>query len=126
MSLSNQIISRPSHDGFYLPTEWCRHARTWLAWPGAASKALPQTDSFKTDVEHNVKAAREFEPVTVLVCAGDRSEVYERCGRRVDVMDIAHCSARIRDTGPTFLIDVKGGSAAIDWMFVGWASRAEN
>ncbi len=46
-----------------------------------------------------------------------------RCGRQVDVMLIPHESARLRDIGPTFLVDGKGGSAATDWQFNGWGEQ---
>ena len=121
MTQSRQIVSRPSDDGFYLPAEWCRHARTWIAWP-TSSRGLTSDDmSFKKALEDVVIAARKFEPVTVIANGHHRDEVYDRIGSRIDVLDIPHETARIRDLGPTFLVDGKGGSTAIDWRFDGWA-----
>lgn len=123
MSSANQKISRPSDDGFYLPAEWCRHARSWIAWPGKDSGRTRTNLEFKEAVAHIADVVKDLEPVTVLGCSDDIGDIRSRCGRKVDVMELDHDSARLRDYGPTFLVDGKGGSAAVDWRFDGWGDQ---
>ena len=59
--------------------------------------------------------------MTIIADSHCEQDVRNRIGGRVDIVNIPHESARIRDFGPSFLVDGKGGSAAIDWRFDGWA-----
>ncbi len=73
-----------------------------------------------------VRAAAAFEPISILSAPGH--DVAIRAALGADVADILHIPAgslRLRDTGPTFLIDGKGGSAAVDWRFNGWGNRGD-
>lgn len=106
-----------------MPAEWCRHARTWAAWPG--HEPHQNTDALKAALVQILRAVGQYEPVTVIAHKEDKEDVFSRCGRHVDVMSLPHRSPRLRDTGPTFLVDGKGGSAAVDWRFDGWAQRTE-
>ena len=120
MKQSRQTVSRPSDDGFYMPAEWCRHARTWVSWPTSSRCLTPDDESFKAAVEQVVRAVKTFEPVTLITDERGEAEVLDRFGRGLDVMTIPHDTARLRDIGPSFLVDGKGGSAAVDWRFDGW------
>lgn len=126
MAPPGHTVTRPSDDGFYLPAEWCRHARTWAAWPTADSAHADGLEDLKNSIAHMVRTVLRYEPVTVLAAQDDRAEVFDRCGPQVDALTMPHESIRLRDTGPTFLVDGKGGSAATDWQFDGWAGRVEN
>lgn len=121
-----QTVTRPTDDGFYMPAEWCRHARTWAAWPASRADSEDQNRAFNNELSSILKTIGGYEPVTVLARTKDKAAIMEQCGRQVDVLDIAHTSARIRDTGPTFLVDGKGGSAAVDWQFDGWGGQTES
>lgn len=118
--MAQRTVSRPSDDGFYLPAEWCRHARSWIAWPGSGPSLTANNETMKEAVATVVNTIREFEPVTVVVNEEDVADVERRCGRKIDLVHVPHESARMRDFGPTFLVDGKGGSAAVDWGFDGW------
>jgi agmatine deiminase len=126
MSSSSQKISRPSDDGFYLPAEWCRHARSWIAWPGNDRGRTKTNIEFKEAVAHIANVVKDLEPVTILGCPEDIGDIQTLCGRKADVMELPHDSARLRDYGPTFLVDGKGGSAAVDWRFDGWGSQVSS
>lgn len=126
MTQPRQTVTRPTDDGFYMPAEWCRHARTWAAWPMTQSGSEDQHRALKNELSPILKAIGGYEPVTVLAQTDDKTEIMEQCGRQIDVLNIPHISARLRDTGPTFLVDGKGGSAAVDWQFDGWAGQAES
>ncbi len=109
----------PAADAFYLPADNFRQARLWLPWP--ASNSVLQ--AAMTTV---VRAAAAFEPVSLLAAPGSEAAARAACGSDVDeIVPLAHASLRLRDTGPTFLVDGKGGSAAVDWRFNGWGARGD-
>jgi len=111
--------SGPAADAFYLPADTSRQARLWMPWP-ADNAAL------QIALTAVVRAAAAFEPVSILTAPGNDSAIRAACGGDVaDIVHIAHGSLRLRDTGPTFLIDGKGGSAAVDWRFNGWGHRGD-
>ncbi len=125
MTKAKQTVSRPSDDGFYLPAEWCRHARTWMAWPESSHGLTADDEPFKNALADVANSVRKYEPITIIVNQSDAGDVRTRVSENVDIMVIPHESARIRDTGPTFLVDGKGGSAAVDWLFDGWAGQVD-
>ena len=66
-------------------------------------------------------AIAEFEPVTMSTSAGQ----YENARARLEhpnirIVEISNDDAWVRDTGPTFVIDGKGGVRGIDWEFNAW------
>lgn len=124
MAPPGHTVTRPTDDGFYLPAEWCRHARTWMAWPTTRTAQAGELENLKNTVANIAQTVLRYEPLTILVDQDDRAEVFDWCGPQVDALTMPHDSVRLRDTGPTFLIDGKGGSAATDWQFDGWAERA--
>jgi len=110
----------PAADGFYLPADTSRQARLWLPWP-AGNPAL------QIALTGVVRAAAAFEPVAILAAPGHDAAIRAACGGNVaDIVHIPHVSLRLRDTGPSFLIDGKGGSAAVDWHFNGWGKGGDD
>lgn len=76
------------------------------------------------------RAIAAFEPVTMMAPHGLVEEAARLCGPEVDVATPRHGDALagiddswMRDTGPSFLIDGKGGIAGCDWRFNGWGGR---
>lgn len=105
----------PGDDGFYLPADDVRHAQIWLPWPH-------ETELQKT-VARIAHIAGRYEPVSLVVSPGAEDAARKACGG-VTIVSLRHGSARLRDIGPSFLVDGKGGSAATDWGFSGWGGRA--
>jgi agmatine deiminase len=105
----------PTADAFYLPADGFRLARLWLPWPSA-----PALQTAVTEILH---AAAEFQPVSLLTAPGD--EAAARRAFNGDMVVLPRLSPRLRDIGPTFLVDGKGGGAAVDWRFNGWGGRGE-
>ena len=118
MTTDNQTSNRgtPVADAFYLPADPCRQAQMWLPWPTDA-----RLHDAVTAVAH---AAADFAPVKLLVNPGQDKAARAACGGFArDMLALKHTSPRLRDIGPTFLVDGKGGSAAVDWRFDGWGKR---
>ncbi len=109
--------SVPSADAFYMPADACRQARLWLPWP-AEDAAL------QAAVGEVARAAAAFEPVALLTAPGGEQAARAVCGEALsDIFPLAPTTLHLRGTGPTFLVDGKGGSAAVDWRFNGWGGR---
>ncbi len=107
----------PAADAFYMPADHCRQAQLWLPWPTDAR--------LQEAVLAVARAAADFEPVRLVVNPGQESAARKICGAAIrEIVALPHTSLRLRDTGPTFLVDGKGGSAAVDWRFNGWGGRA--
>ena len=113
-------VGVPNGDAFYLPADSCPQARLWLPWP-------KHNAALQTAIAAIVQAVAGFEPVALLAEPGDEANVRAACGRNAtEIFPLVHVSPRLRDTGPTFLIDGKGGSAAVDWRFNGWGGRGDS
>lgn len=73
-----------------------------------------------------MRAAAAFEPVALLTAEGEATPARRTFGNYiVDALPLAPRSLRLRDTGPSFLVDGKGRSAAMDWRFDGWGKRGD-
>lgn len=113
----------PKDDGFFMPAEWQTHTRCWMAWPCRADlwgEGLEAARSAYADV---ADAISEFEPVTMLANPEHVAEVSLRFGAGVASMPLPLDDSWMRDTGPSFLIDGKGGLAGVDWRFNGWGEK---
>lgn len=113
----SSAAATPRQDGFYLPADDGRLGRVWLPWPGEAQ------DNLRPEIAGLAQVISGFAPVSVIASPGDEKNAREMCGSAAGIETLAHQSLRLRDTGPTFLIDGKGGSAAADWRFNGWGGR---
>lgn len=63
-----------------------------------------------------------FEPVVLVT--EDEPSARRMCGEVGEIVALAHTTLRLRDIGPAFLVDGKGGAAAADWRFNRWGARA--
>ena len=101
-----------------MPADACRHARLWLPWPSDAQAAL------RAPIAKLAKDMSEFEPVVLVTRAGDETSATQQCGEIGEIVALPHSTLRLRDIGPAFLVDGKGGAAAADWRFNRWGERA--
>ena len=111
MTTARGTSTTPSEDAFYLPADDCRHARLWLAWPSDAQAAL------RLPIAKLAKDIVAFEPVVVVAHEGDETSAAQQCGAIGEIVALPHSTLRLRDIGPAFLVDGKGGAAAADWRF---------
>jgi len=81
-------------------------------------------DQTKLEYAQVVRAIARFEPVTVIANPGATEEVAERCGTdNVDVLEIPIDDSWIRDNGPIFVVDGRGGVAMADFGFNSWGEK---
>ena len=116
-------MSYPIDDGFYMPPEWAPHARCWMEWPTRADLWGEDFDAARDAYAEVAKAIARFEPVTMIANPDALAEVSLKCGGKVSALPLEHDDSWMRDNGPTFLVDGKGGLAGADWRFNGWGER---
>lgn len=106
--------------GYRMPAEWQPHQRCWMAWPCNTAIWSNGLYSARRNFAAVVRAILEFEPVTLLVRPQDRAEAYRLCGEQVMYWEYPLDDSWMRDFGPSFVVDDKGGCAGVDWKFNGW------
>ncbi|WP_351223390.1 agmatine deiminase family protein [Streptomyces sp. NPDC002133] len=110
---------------FHMPPEWAPHERTWMAWPGPNPTFTNDEELAEARVAWAgvARAVRRFEPVTMVVGPGQVEGARELLGADVDIVERDLDDAWMRDIGPTFVTDDRGGLAAVDWVFNGWGAQ---
>lgn len=119
-------MSLPTDDGFFMPAEWSPHKRCWMAWPCRTELWGEGLDAARAAYTEVAKAIADFEPVTMVANGEEIAEVSLRCGSGVACLPLAHDDSWMRDNGPTFVIDGKGGLAGVDWRFNAWGDEYDN
>ena len=111
--------------GFFYPEEAQPHERTLMQWPvsrfvysdGAFLTALQETIA---DIANTIVA---FEPVVMLMAAEHIASARRLLSERVEIWDIPTEDLWARDSGPSFVIDGKGGLAMTHFNFNGWGGK---
>jgi agmatine deiminase len=118
--MSAAIDSTPAADGYRMPAEWEPHSGCWMAWP-------ERTDNWRLGAKPAQAAYVEIataiaasEPVTMGVSDGQYEHARSALPEGVRVVELATDDAWLRDTGPTFLVDGRGGRRGVDWRFNAW------
>ena len=118
--MSEPLSSTPRADGYRMPAEFERHTQTWMLWP-------QRPDNWRLDAGPAqgawVEVARTlatFEPVTVGANPEQLANARALLPPEVRVVEIASDDAWMRDCGPTFVVNDRGGVRLIDWLFNAW------
>jgi agmatine deiminase len=118
--MSAQIESTPRADGFRMPAEFEPHDGCWMAWPERPDNwrlsAGPAQEAFAAVAE----AVAVSEPVTMAASAAQLERCRAALSAAIRVVEIATDDAWLRDTGPTFVVDGRGGRRGVDWVFNAW------
>jgi len=103
-----------------MPAEFEPHDGCWIAWPERPDNwrldAGPAQEAFAAVAE----AIAVSEPVTMAASAAQLERCRAALSPAIRVVEIATDDAWIRDTGPTFVVDGRGGRRGIDWIFNAW------
>ena len=103
-----------------MPAEFSPHKQTWMLWPQRPDNwwldAAPAQKAFAAVSS----AIAQFEPVTMGVNPDQIGNAQGMLPGEIRVMKIPNNDSWMRDSGPTFVIDGKGGMRAIDWIFNAW------
>jgi agmatine deiminase len=118
----------PAELGYRMPAEWHRHSATWLSWPQDPEtwpERVPQVEKIFLQM---MAALAPGETVNLLVDDED-AEQYVRSlctfpgAENILFHRITTVDSWIRDYGPNFLIDDRGGLAYNDWIFNAWGNK---
>lgn len=118
--MSEPLDATPLADGFRMPGEFEPHAGTWLAWPERPDNwrlgAKPAQHAFVAVAE----AIAASEPVTMAVSGAQWRHARNLLSDRVRVVELSTDDSWMRDMGPTFVVDGRGGVRGVDWRFNAW------
>ena len=118
--MTRTIDSTPRADGFRMPGEFEPHAQTWMLWPQRPDNwRLGAKPAQRAWVEV-ASAISRFEPVTVGVDHDQYENARAMLPPQVRVVEISSNDAWMRDCGPTFVVDDKGGVRLVHWEFNAW------
>jgi agmatine deiminase len=108
-----------------MPPEWAPHKRTWMEWPCRESLWEDGLEAAREAYAEVARTIAQFEPVTMIATPANVAEVSIICGSGsgVSAFPLEHDDSWMRDNGPTFVIDGKGGIAGVDWGFNGWGGK---
>lgn len=118
--MSKLIENTPRQDGYRMPGEFEPHSQIWMLWPERTDNwrlgGKPAQEAFTAVA----KAIAEFEPVSMGVSAGQFLNARYHLPGAVRVIEMSYNDSWIRDCGPTFVVDDKGGVHGVDWDFNAW------
>ncbi len=110
----------PRQDGFFMPAEFAPHAGTWMLWPERADNWRLGGQPAQKAFVAVAAAIRRFEPVTMGVNHRQFENARRMLPSSVRVVEISNNDSWMRDCGPTFVIDGRGGVRGVDWGFNAW------
>lgn len=118
--MGRTLKSTPAADGFRMPAEFEPHSGCWMVWPERTDnwrqRAKPAQEAFAAVAT----AIAGSEPVTMAVSDAQFENCRALLPPEVRVVEISSDDAWMRDTGPTFVVDGKGGRRGVDWRFNAW------
>jgi agmatine deiminase len=120
LPVSATVASKPSADGYRMPGEFEPHSGCWIAWPQRPDNwrdaAGPAQEAFARVAE----AIDACEPVTVAVSDAEFEHCRSLLPASIRVVELSTDDAWMRDIGPTFVVDDRGGLRGVDWHFNAW------
>ena len=118
--MTRTLQSTPRRDGYRMPGEFEPHRGCWMLWPERPDNwrlgAKPAQQAF-TAVAAAIAGS---EPVSVGVSAAQYDNARRSLPPEVRVVELSSNDAWMRDVGPTFVVNGRGGLRGVDWMFNAW------
>jgi agmatine deiminase len=115
-----RIDSTPSADGYRMPGEFEPHAGTWMLWPQRPDNWRLGGKPAQRAFVAVAAAISRFERLTMGVNHDQFENARNLLPPQVRVVEISNNDAWMRDIGPSFVVDGKGGVRAVDWVFNAW------
>ena len=111
-----------NNTSLYMPAEWEKHDRCWMAWPCREGlwSSLPEVRQTYADVALTV---REFETVTMLVPPQLMVQARNALGSDIEILELPIDDSWVRDSGPTFVVDDHGEMAGVAYTFNAWGEK---
>jgi len=114
--------STPRKDGYYMPAEFSKQERIWMLWPWRTDNWNNGAKPAQATYREVARAIAQFEPITIGVRPQDyaAARVFLDGIENLDIVEMTSDDSWIRDCGPTFVINGKGGVRAVHWHFNAW------
>ena len=111
--------------GFFYPEESLAHERTFMQWP--VNTQIHDDPAFLQILQKTIgdiaNKISEFEPVVMMMASEHEAKARKMLGQKVEIWDISTDDLWARDSGPSFVIDGKGGIALTQFNFNGWGNK---
>jgi agmatine deiminase len=118
--LFDDFLSLPAADGYRMPGEWEQHRACWMLWPSRPDVWRDRAQPAQRAFAEVAKTIARFEPVTVGVQADHFLQARQVLHESVKVTSMEYNDAWMRDVGPTFVVNDRGGLRGVDWRFNAW------
>lgn len=115
----------PAGDGYRMPAEYEPQDKVWMIWPERPDNWRDGAKPAQREFAGVARAISRFEPVTMLASPAQWANARAQLPAEVRVVEMATNDAWARDSGPTFLVDGKGGLRACDWTFNAWGGLVD-
>ena len=96
-----------------------------MQWP--VNRTVHEDADFLFDLQAAIaeiaSTIAEFEPVVLMAAAEHHKAIRKLVSGRVDLWDIPTDDLWCRDSGPSFVVDGKGGLAVTQFNFNGWGNK---
>lgn len=114
--------------GLFMPAEWAPHDGCLMAWPCRA-ETWPEDGGLEAACDAYAAVAQAisaFEPVTMVCRPEDVADASLACGPGVAILPLPISDSWLRDTGPTYVLDGKGGRVGVHWRFNAWGGNYDD
>lgn len=118
--MSATLASTPAADSYRMPGEFEKHSGCWMAWPERPDNWRLVAKLAQQAYAAVAEAINVSEPVTVAVSDAQFEHCRSLLSPSIRVVELSTDDAWIRDMGPTFLLDDRGGRRGVDWHFNAW------
>lgn len=118
--MSATIDSTPAADGYRMPGEFEPHVGCWMAWPERPDNWRGNAEPAQRAFAAVAEAIADSEPVTIAVSGAQFEHARAMLSPTIRVVELASDDAWMRDIGPTFVVDDRGGRRGVDWHFNAW------
>jgi agmatine deiminase len=118
--MTHTFKTTPAEDGFRMPWEGEPHRGCWMQWPERPDNWRDGAKPAQVAYAAVAAAIAESEPMTVGVSSEQYQHAVKALSEKVRVVETRTNGAWVRDMGPTFVVDDKGGLRGIDWIFNAW------
>lgn len=105
-----------------MPAEWTSHQACLMEWPTVTRKDLwaGRFEEAKRDYATVARTIAAFEPVIMVVHPHQAGEARDHCGRGIEILPVPIDDSWMRDNGPIFVSDGRGGLAIVHFGFNAW------
>ncbi len=118
--MTRTLDTDPRRDGYRMPGEFEPHAGCWMLWPERPDNWRLGGKPAQLAFTAVASAIAGSDPVTVGVSARQFANARRLLPAAVRVVEISSNDAWMRDVGPTFVVNDRGGIRGVDWMFNAW------